>query len=200
MKNLIKIINEEVSGFDFLGNDEILKHQEYINLLNNEDFQKQFICDFLLDKKDKYKIIETITANIGGDWENNRYDDINKLTIEYDVVVEFTYDKLKKPVKFSLYFASDNIHVDVVGYEEGDNINQEYLSDYSFNDIQWGDIEVKLFSIDGEEIKFQAFDKAPSKIQNLFIREFTVNLISTETNIDVTDKVLSNNVKNTPYC
>jgi hypothetical protein len=43
-----RIINEEISEFDFLGNEQYLKEQEVVDLLKNEDFQKQFICDSLL--------------------------------------------------------------------------------------------------------------------------------------------------------
>ena len=42
-KKIIKIINEVITEFDFLGNDEHLKGQEDITLLKNEDMQKQFI-------------------------------------------------------------------------------------------------------------------------------------------------------------
>src|ERR1035437_5253077 len=55
-KDIIKIINEEASNFDFLGNDDNMKEQEIIDLLQNEEFQKQFICDSLLERKNKIKI------------------------------------------------------------------------------------------------------------------------------------------------
>ena len=59
-KQLIKIINEEISGFDFLGNEEYLKEEEDINILKNEDFQKQFICDLLLKRKEKVKTLQVV--------------------------------------------------------------------------------------------------------------------------------------------
>ena len=47
----IQIINEVIAEFDFLGNDKYLKEQDNVSLLNNEDFQKQFICDVLTNSK-----------------------------------------------------------------------------------------------------------------------------------------------------
>ena len=59
MKNdFVEIINEEIKNFDFLGNDEFLKEQEVTDLLINEDLQKQFICDSLLGRKDKVRVVK----------------------------------------------------------------------------------------------------------------------------------------------
>ena len=41
-KDFIRIINEEISEFDFLNNQQYQKDREYVDLLNNEDLQKQF--------------------------------------------------------------------------------------------------------------------------------------------------------------
>ena len=48
--DIIRIITEEISEFDFLGNDKYQKENESIDLLKNEEFQKRFICDALLSK------------------------------------------------------------------------------------------------------------------------------------------------------
>ena len=63
MKNIINIITEEVKQFDFLGNDERLKEQENNELLMNEELQKQFICDALLGRTDKVKIVDDRDEN-----------------------------------------------------------------------------------------------------------------------------------------
>ena len=68
-KNIIRIINEEASNFDFLGNEDYLKEREILDLLQNEEFQKQFICDSLLERKNKIKT-DVFESKLGGDWED----------------------------------------------------------------------------------------------------------------------------------
>ena len=42
-KNIIRIINEEASNFDFLGNEDYLKGQEVIDLLQNEEIGRAHV-------------------------------------------------------------------------------------------------------------------------------------------------------------
>ena len=48
--------------------------------------------------------------------------------------------------------------------------------------INWDDINVEMFSIEegfeGDKIEFKAFEHAPQRIQNLFIRDFLGKFIS----------------------
>ena len=62
-RDFIRIINEEISEFDFLGNEQYLKEQEIVDLLKNEDFQKQFICDSLLSINDYKKTARNTKIN-----------------------------------------------------------------------------------------------------------------------------------------
>ena len=59
-----KIVNEEISGFNFLGMDEMLKEEEEIATLQDEEFQRQFIIDSITNFKEKINIIETDTAYV----------------------------------------------------------------------------------------------------------------------------------------
>src|SRR5208283_5141494 len=91
-KNIIKIINEVISEFDFLGNDKNNKEQEIIDLLKNEELQKQFICDSLLNKKDRIKILNISDSTIGGNWDEVNTDNATTITIKYDLKIQYTYD------------------------------------------------------------------------------------------------------------
>lgn len=194
--NLKKIIIEEINNFDFLNNETDAKYQEYIDLLSNEELQKQFICDSLLPNN-KIKIIETTNASIGGDFESN-YNDMNNITIEYSVTIEYLYDSSKKPIKFDLDFNSSSINVSASGeYDKGDYYTPP-SGDAWFNYIDWNDINVTLFSNDGEEIKFLAFEKAPINIKNLFIKEYVAGFISSKTSMDIRDN--SNKSIVSQYC
>jgi len=198
-KKIIKIINEEITNFDFLSNDERLKGQEDTDLLKNEDMQKQFICDSLLNKKDKIKIVEVTDARIGGNWKED-VDDANKLTIEYYLKIQYTYDPQKKPIIFYLNFDSDDISFSKnVSYDKGSNDVAPYGESW-FNSLNWNDINVILSTEDGDEIEFIAFKKAPQKIQMLFIREYTADFIENETNMDIRTREMNDKIQNIPYC
>ena len=190
------MINEEISSFDFLGNVEYSKEEEILNTLKNEDFQKQFICDSLINKKNiKTKVTD---ANVGGNWEQGN--DASKLTIEYSVEIEYLYDQNKKPLSFTVDFSSENVSVDISAtYDPGNWANfVEPTSESQYNYIQWSDISVMLFTSDGDEIDFLAFKRAPQKIQDMFIRSYTENFISNNTTS--TDNLKKDSIRSTPYC
>lgn len=205
-KDLIRIINEEISEFDFLGNDERQKEEEVFNILKNEDLQKQFICDKLLGRGN-IKQIEVSDAWLGGDWEAPHYDldSVDKLNIEYDVKLTYTYDQSKPPIEFNVFFKSDNIYVSMGGwYDPGrfggtPDTDIEPTGDRWFDSINYSDIDVTLFTTEGDEIEFTAFEKAPDEIKYLFIRDFIEPYIIDYTNLEVRDKPKFN-IHNVPYC
>ena len=166
-KNIIKMINEEINNFDFLGNDKHEMSMENIQLMENEDFQKQFIIDFLTGKSEKYQIIDSIEVKLIGDWENTENtDNENQLGVECNTDLEYTYDSTKQPISFSLSFESDSISI-------------------TDGDVNWGDIDVTLFTPEGDEIKFTALENAPDNIRELFIREFINDAFMEENNVEL---------------
>ena len=177
-----------------MGNEAHLKEEEAYNLLKNEDFQKQFICDSLINKKNiKTNVTE---AQVGGDWENGNT--ASKLTIDYLVGITYKYDQLKEPAIFTIGFDSQNVGISIsTTSNRGDYYNQPSNEDH-YNAIRWSDIDVSIFSIDGDTIPFIAFQKAPIKIQELFIREYTEDFIANET--ADTDRLRKDNVRSIPYC
>ena len=210
--DFIKIINEEISDFDFLGNDASQKEQETIDLLRNEDFQKQFICDSLLSIHDSRKTernakikISVTDANIGGDWEEY-FDDASHITLEYFLNIQYKFDQNKEPVSFTLDFTSDRISISKGGYYDAGRLGGtpdtdiEPSGDAYYDYLDWSDIEVSLFTSDGDEIEFTAFKRAPQSIQILFIKEYTEDFITEKTmNIGDNSKEFKN-LSKTPYC
>ena len=208
-KNLIKIINEEISEFDFLGDDERQEDAEIVAVLSNEDLQKQFICDSLLRKETTIKEIEVSAAQVGGDWEMSytSLDNAQSLTLEYDVRLAYTYDTSKPPVEFSLALESDSIGISLDGwYDAGHyggttDMDRQEEGEAWFDELQWLDIDVKIFTIDnGEEIKFTAFEKAPWQIKNLFIREYVEDFITGYTNLELRTDDHRIKIGDVPYC
>lgn len=200
MSNLVKIIKEEISNFDFLGNDEFLKEQETTDLLINEELQKQFICDSLLNRNDKLKIIKIAEANITGNWDENTTEETNRLSLDYSLDMQYVYDSSKEPIIFNLTFSADKIDISVNGwYDSGDGYSTPPEGDSWYDGFDWSDIDVNIYTMDGDTINFIAFEKAPPKIQTLFIREFTQNFIENET-LEFRTPEMRNNIRNTPYC
>jgi len=200
-QDLIKIINEELSNFDFLGNEEFLKEQENIDLLKNEDLQKQFICDSLLNKKTKIKVIEITDSRISGNWDEIHSEDADSLTIEYFLNIEYKYDLEQEPIMFGLNFYSDDVRINVYGtHDAGSWANYIEPSGESwFDGFAWDDIAVTLTTPDGDEIKFVAFEKAPPRIKNLFIREYTEDFITSET-LEIRTGEMKDKIQNVSYC
>lgn len=197
MKNLIKIISETIEEFDFLSNESALKEQEIIDLLKNEDLQKRFICDSLLERKNKIKILRSETASLGGNWENEP-ENANLLTIEYELNLQYSYDSNKEPIVFGLYFYGDAVNISVADrVDKGDYMTPPEGESW-FNNIDWLDIKVQLLTDDGEDIRFIAFEKAPNNIKKIFIREYVENFISSYTNMSIHNKIDKSQV--TQFC
>lgn len=192
-KYIIKIINEEINDFDYLGNDAQVEEDELLNLLKSEDFQKQFICDILLRKKNiKQKVTD---ARIGGDYED---DEPSYLTLEYFIDFDYQYDINKEPIRFTIDFSSDSIGVSVHTTDDAGSYHTQPYSESHYTYVDWSDISVDMFTPDGSEIDFVAFKKAPPKIQELFIRENVEGFISNET--FNTGELNKERIQNIPYC
>jgi hypothetical protein len=212
-KDFIKIINEEISKFDFLGNDKRLEEENDVRLLSSEDFQKQFICDSLLSINDYRKTernkkikISITDATIGGDWEND-FEDASYLTMFYGLDIEYRHDETQEPVKFTVIFDSDKISIGKGGYYTPARLggtpdtDREAEGEAYFTHLNWDDIEVTMWTPDGDEIDFLAFKHAPHNIQTLFVREYTEGFIESKTlSVEDGNDNRYNNVSKSPYC
>jgi hypothetical protein len=210
-KQFIKILNEEISGFDFLGNRKRLEEEDNINLLSGEDFQKQFICDSLLSINDYKKTarnskikINVTDARVGGDWEDD-FEDASHLTLDYYLDIEYKYDEIQEPVKFTLIFDSEDITIRKGGYYTPARLggtpdtDREAEGEAYFTHLDWGDISVTMWTPDGDEIDFLAFKHAPHNIQTLFVKEYTEGYITNNT-MPIERNAQYNNLSKSPYC
>jgi len=198
--DFIKLINEEIKDFDFLGNDANQKEVDNINILKNKDLQKQFICDSLLNKNTKIKI-DILDAIVSGDYEEGP-EESNNVNIEYNLKIFYTSDQSNEPLTFDLTFDGDNVPIGVDSdYDKGNwagtmpDSTAPSGGDW-ISSVNWGYISVRMW-LDGEEVPFDAFKLAPKRIQNLFIREYCKDAI--EDKIPVKEK-RPDSVKNIPYC
>jgi len=204
-KDFLNIINEEISNFDFLNTEDLIREQEITELLTNEDLQKQFICDSLLRRKDKVKISRIADSHITGNWDEGNMDDASNMAILYSLNMEYFYDSQKEPLKFNLNFESDNIGIKVDGWNDAGNWGgtmgdaTEPSGESWFSGFDWNDINVTIFTMDGEDAKFIAFENAPPKIQTLFIREYVENFVEGQT-LEMRTDDKKETVQDVPYC
>ena len=175
-KLLVRLINEEISDFDFLNNDAYIEEKKYIDLLKNEDFQKQFICDSILNRQKIKKNV--IDAQISDD-------DPNSLSLEYYLDITYKYDTLKPEIKFTIDFSGNKVNT------EADDDNYTY--------INWSEFEVNMWTKDGDEVIFKALKNAPTAIADIFKREYIEELIDESANPSTT-YLKKQNFRNIPYC
>lgn len=185
-KDFIRIINEEIGEFDFLNNEQYLKEREIYEILQNPQFQKQFIIDSITKMRDKINF-DNFEGRVYND--PDIYDEYHTdMSLDVSAELSYTYDQSNNPIKFGVSFGGTNI-----GYETG---SDESIGDYdtpSFSDtwyesIAWDEIDVKLYTIEGDKLEFTAFDNAPSNIQELFIRAYTESVIEKKTDINTIEE------------
>ena len=97
-KNFIKIINEEISEFDYLNNEQYLAEQEDIKRLQEEFFQKQFIMDSITRMRDKIELSD-IDIGIGYIDPELGESPHNDLYIDYSANVNYKFNDNDEPVK-----------------------------------------------------------------------------------------------------
>lgn len=200
-KDFLKIINEEITNFDFLGNDEFLKEQEVNDLLLNGDLQKQFICDSLLGRNDKVRIVEIEDSHITGNWNEGNMEDADRITLVYYLKIEYKYDIDKDSLFFDLNFDADKIDIGINGWSDSGSWENyvEPSGEAWFDGFDWTDIDISIYNETHDDINFIAFDNAPPKIQVLFIRHYLQNFIESET-LEIRTRDMKDNIQNTPYC
>lgn len=170
--DVIKIIKEEIGEFDFLDNEEYLKEQENVDLLQNEEFQKQFIIDSITNFKEKIKNTDVFEANLG---EPNYEEDYDNIVFQYGVTLDYNY--VGTDLRFSLFFETNDLTVSWnTDKDSGDYYNEPYTKT-TFKNVEWGAIVVQLMTEGGDPIPFTAFDNAGTKTQELFVRAYTEDVV-----------------------
>ena len=202
--DIIKIVNEEITGGNFLNNSQNSDERDDAEILKDEKFQKQFICDSILNGKNRIST-HPVHVKIGGNYDDY-YEYAKKLVLEYQIIVEYNYDRTKKPIRFSLFFDGDSIDIKEDGeyYEGHRGISADVSSapyyDAWFTYINWDDINVFVETMDNEEISFVALENAPSNIRTLFIISYVANIITKKTGLEIKIPQMDKNVSDMSFC
>lgn len=187
-KDFFKIINEEISEFDYLNNDEYLAEQEDINRLKEEFFQKQFIMDSITKMNDKIKLTD-IDIGIGYIDPELGETQHNDLYIEYSANVEYKFNENEEPIKFNISFGNyDTVSYTTGGYSDPGDYHTKPEGESYIDSLNWYEIPVSLYSLEGDEIEFKAFNKEPENVRELFVRSYLEDAIENKTGFDIQQK------------
>lgn len=185
-KDIYKIINEEISGFDFLNSKIQEQEEETIRTLSDENFQKEFIIDSITRMREKIKIIDTGDMYLTKP-DSDFNDDTDKLDLAYFLTVKYNYQG--KDLEFSMYFQADDLIVHYDNYSEPGDRYQPSEREKWISNFPWDRIDVDIFTVHDEKIEFSGIDKASDKTKELFIRSFLEDLIKNEIdNVDIKDQ------------
>lgn len=125
-KELYRMINEEISDFDFLGIANSSAEIQRDSILTSKEFQTNFMIDLINNSQDKSKFKKLSSTFINKDV--NMFDDSENIEVEVEIIYCFE----EKDYGLVLFLDGDKTE---------DNINYK-----NFN--------LKIFSKAGDEIKF----------------------------------------------
>ena len=177
-KEIITIINEEISGYNYIGLDELSAQDSNTELLESKEFQTQFVHDVVNNFKNTVKLGDVSTLQTTEeDLFNHGEETGNALNIEYDVNIIYTY--LGRNIKLMVSFVGNNIGYGMGGYYNAGNYG-EYTppeGDAYYTYVKWGDIDFKMYSDDGAEIDFNWVGTNP-KLYETFIKRFVEDVLT----------------------
>jgi len=170
-KDIIKIINEVYTEFDFLNNDKIQKNVEIKGLLQEEMFQKQFIVDSISYMGSKINIINT-------DFTYKFINDTN-IELSYSATIEYKYND--DNLKFNIFIGDMNLYEIVMNKKQ---LLKENIEQYNIN---WKNLPVKLYTLDLESINFKAYKNESPEIKEEFVKAYIEDLVDNITNNTIID-------------
>lgn len=128
-KDLYRLINEEISEFDFLGMDNVKNEDELNNHLKSKEFQTNLIKDMVTDlfNKDKFTKLSATYQNK----DTDMYNDNEKIELEIDLTYKFNENNFDL-----IIFIDGDIDDDIMKYKDfniklfskaGDKINIDWV-------------------------------------------------------------------------
>ena len=139
---MYRLINEEVSKFDFLGMENSGNEDARDSILSSKDFQTNIVIDIINNPNDRNKFKKISTTFVNKDVD--MFNDVEKV----DLAIDMTYCYNEKD--FELIFFLN-------GEKDGD-------------DISFKDFSLKVFSKAGDQIKFDWVEKN-EKLYNTLIEK-----------------------------
>jgi hypothetical protein len=172
-KQIIRLINEEISGFDYLNQEQLQEEDNVENVLKSKDFQTKLVHDMMnsFNNTNIFKNKEVIeqSSNV----EELEPDSVQGLNIEY--IVDFIYNYQGKDMPISVIIEGNDIWQDLhVDRDSGDYYTPPSVE--SKLDFDWMDINSKIM-YDGEvEVELDWLYKNKD-IYRKFLERFVGHLV-----------------------
>lgn len=145
-KHVIRLINEEISNFDYLNMNELQQEDNVAATMKSREFQTQLVHDLMtrFDNTGIFKNKEVIEQN--SNVEDLEPDSVQKLNVTY--IVDFSYNYQGKELPLSIIIEGKDMWQDLrVDRDSGD-----YLTPPSAEaelDFDWTEFQAKVI-YDGE--------------------------------------------------
>jgi hypothetical protein len=174
-KHIIRLINEEIGDYDFIGLDKMNEEDSNNMLLNGKEFQTQFVFDVVNNFKNTIKLAD-VNASSSNDEDlfKNGSETGDAFNLEYDVDIIYNY--LGKSIPLTLVFEGHNIQYGMGGYYNAGNYDMQPEGDAYFTYINWSDINLTVYDGDGGEVKMK-WIRGNKPLYDTFIKKFTEDII-----------------------
>jgi hypothetical protein len=150
-KELYRIINEEVSEFDYLGLDQENKDNESIKLVESRDFQIQFVSDVITD----FKNDEKFSCDYVYDSKRNdnmiNHTQTEGLDVSFDLDIDYQYQG--DVVSVYIILESDNMEIE-------DRVNSDWSKNFNIKFFDESGSIVNFDWVVNNEILYQKFVEA----------------------------------------
>ena len=127
-KQLYRIINEELSDFDFLSMDKFSKMKKTDSLLSSKEFQTKLINDLLFNNN-KYILNDSA-----------HYIELNEDLFEYSKEFDYSFNGEKQPIYLRIegdhddyvasdiiFFGSDGVKLDFKWLEKNEPLKKKFV-------------------------------------------------------------------------
>ena len=152
--NIYRIIKEEIEEFDFLNINKVNEEELNNQLLNSKEFQTNLVNDIItnFDNQSKFREINVM-------YQQNNVDDLEideggntPLNLTYDLDITYVFNG--KPIKLSVLLEGNNVRYEAEEFFDTGSYDTPPSTDFEFKKIDWDDIDLKIFTEDGDEINF----------------------------------------------
>ena len=145
-KHVIRLINEEISNFDYLNIDELEKEDSVDGLLKSKEFQTKLIHDLMTSFTNNQIFKDKEIIQQDSNVEDLEPDSTQKLNVTY--IVDFIYNYMGKDMPLSVIIEGNDLWQDLrITSDPGDWYTPP--SGEANLDFDWTDFQVKVM-YDGE--------------------------------------------------
>jgi len=174
-KQLIRIINEEISNFDYLSQEQIQEEDNMQGVLKSRDFQTKLVYDLINNWNNpniiKNKQVIEQTSNV----DQLEPDSVQRLNVSF--IADFNYDYSGNEMPLTIIVEGQDMWQDLQVNRDGGDYMTPPSADATLN-YDWTEIGVKVM-YDGEyEVELDwLYEEKNKKLYEKFVQHFVGNLL-----------------------